>query len=102
MPEILLILAILLFVFGPSKLPTIAKELGRAWREFTKATTELTEAGNRPTKPKGRVQERNALVGIAKKLNINTEGKTINQLRDQILSKTEKVEKAESLALTEE
>jgi len=44
MPEILLILAIALIVIGPKKLPDLAKSLGRAMREFKKATTELKES----------------------------------------------------------
>ena len=44
MPEMLLILAIALIVIGPKKLPDLAKSLGRALREFKKATSELTES----------------------------------------------------------
>ena len=43
MPEMLLLLAIALVVIGPKKLPDLAKSLGRAMREFKKATTELKE-----------------------------------------------------------
>jgi len=43
MPEMLLILAIALIVIGPKKLPDLAKSLGRAMREFKKATNELKE-----------------------------------------------------------
>ena len=41
MPELILILAIALIVIGPKKLPDLAKSLGRAMREFRKATSEL-------------------------------------------------------------
>ena len=44
MPEILLILAIALVVIGPKKLPDLAKSMGRAMREFKKATNELKES----------------------------------------------------------
>jgi TatA/E family protein of Tat protein translocase len=43
MPEMLLILAIALIVIGPKKLPDLAKSLGRALREFKRATTEFKE-----------------------------------------------------------
>ena len=43
-PEILLILAIALIVIGPKKLPDLAKSMGRAMREFKKATNELKES----------------------------------------------------------
>ena len=44
MPELILILAIALIVIGPKKLPDLAKSLGRAMREFKKATSELKES----------------------------------------------------------
>ena len=44
MPEMLLILAIALIVIGPKKLPDLAKSLGRALREFKKATSELKDS----------------------------------------------------------
>ena len=44
MPEMILILAVALIVLGPKKLPDLAKSLGRALREFKKATTELKES----------------------------------------------------------
>ena len=43
MPEMLLILAIALVVIGPKKLPDLAKSMGRAMREFKKATSEFKE-----------------------------------------------------------
>ena len=44
MPELILILAVALIVLGPKKLPDLAKSLGRALREFKKATSELKES----------------------------------------------------------
>ena len=44
MPEMILILAIALIVIGPKKLPDLAKSLGRAMREFKKATSEFKES----------------------------------------------------------
>ena len=43
MPEMLMILAIALIVIGPKKLPGLAKSLGRAMREFKKATSDFKE-----------------------------------------------------------
>lgn len=40
-PELLLILVIALIVVGPSKLPDLARSLGRGYAEFRKATNEL-------------------------------------------------------------
>ena len=44
MPEMILIAAVALIVLGPKKLPELAKSLGRALREFKKATSELKES----------------------------------------------------------
>jgi TatA/E family protein of Tat protein translocase len=41
MPEILMILAIALVVIGPRKLPDLGRGLGKAMREFRKATSEF-------------------------------------------------------------
>ena len=46
--EVVLIFAILLLVFGPSKLPQLAKTLGQAMREFDKASKEFTKAVESP------------------------------------------------------
>ena len=42
-PELLLIMAIALIVVGPSKLPDLARALGRGYAEFRRATNELRE-----------------------------------------------------------
>lgn len=43
MTELLVILAIALIIFGPKRLPELAKHLGKALREFKKATDEVKE-----------------------------------------------------------
>jgi len=43
LPELLLILAIALLVFGPKKLPEVGRSLGRAMREFKKSTEEIKD-----------------------------------------------------------
>ncbi len=41
--ELLIILVIALIVFGPKRLPELAKQLGKAFRELRKATDEVKE-----------------------------------------------------------
>jgi len=43
MTELLVILVIALIIFGPKRLPELAKHLGKAMREFKKATDEVKE-----------------------------------------------------------
>ena len=42
--EILLILAVALIVFGPTKLPELGRSIGNGLREFRKATSELKDS----------------------------------------------------------
>ena len=44
MPELIIILVIALIVIGPSKLPDLAKALGKGMAEFKKATREIKES----------------------------------------------------------
>jgi sec-independent protein translocase protein TatB len=50
LPEMLIILAIALIVFGPNKLPELARSFGRAMREFRKATEEVKESFREETR----------------------------------------------------
>jgi len=45
-PEIILIMVIALIVIGPSKLPDLARALGKGMAEFRKATEEIKESLN--------------------------------------------------------
>ena len=50
-PEFILILIVGLIVFGPSKLPEVGRAVGKAMREFKKASRALTTAINAPDEP---------------------------------------------------
>jgi TatA/E family protein of Tat protein translocase len=43
MPELLLILVVALVIFGPKKLPDLARSMGRALNEFKRATRDLKD-----------------------------------------------------------
>jgi sec-independent protein translocase protein TatA len=52
--ELVIVLVIVLIIFGPGKLPGIGKSLGKAIREFRKATHGREEPGeDNPTKEPG-------------------------------------------------
>lgn len=100
--EVILILTILLFVFGPEKLPEIARELGRAVQEFSRASSGLARAvGSSSTKASRsnvRTTEKwkrdKMLSDVAERLNITTEGKTNEEIAREIIAEIESREKA--------
>ncbi len=53
MPELIIILVIALIVFGAGKLPQIGENMGKAIRNFKKATSEREGIEAGPTKPEG-------------------------------------------------
>lgn len=72
LPELLIIGAIALIVFGPNKLPELAKALGRAMREFKKATDEVKESFEAETRDleeiKSAITEENVLGDLAREI----------------------------------
>lgn len=57
LPELLIILAIALIVFGPNKLPELARAFGKAMREFRKATEEVKESFEAETRDIEEIKE---------------------------------------------
>ena len=49
---LVLILVIVLIIFGPGRLPELGGAVGKAMREFRKATSELTNEVTSATQPK--------------------------------------------------
>nr|WP_277998278.1 twin-arginine translocase TatA/TatE family subunit [Zhaonella formicivorans] len=41
--ELILILGIALIIFGPGKLPEVGKAIGKSFREFKNAASDVTE-----------------------------------------------------------
>jgi len=80
LPELLIILAIALIVFGPNKLPELAKAFGRAMREFKKATEEVKESFEAETKDleeiKNTLTEENLLTDLAEEISTPPEATT--------------------------
>ena len=82
--EIALILVIVLLIFGPKKLPQLAKALGDAIRQYRQAS-EGTATSNQPSQPtQYRTKEADLLLETAKNLGIQTEGKTMEQISKEI------------------
>ena len=50
--ELVLILVIALFVLGPERLPSLARDVGKAMRELRRTSDELTEEFLRADQPR--------------------------------------------------
>lgn len=87
--EWLIIVAILLVIFlwGPQKLPELAKSIGLAKKEFDKAAKEISNpiATSPPSDSTA-----DPLVVAARSLGISTEGKTKEQIAKEIAEKSPK------------
>lgn len=83
-PELIVIAIILvvIFVWGPGKLPEVARSLGRARKEFEEASRGLTST----TSPAPKLEAvPDPLIEVAQKLGISTEGKTRKEISDEIV-----------------
>jgi sec-independent protein translocase protein TatA len=102
--EIALILAIVLIVFGPKKLPQLAKSVGDAIKQYREASEGKTptQPAEQPTQPQPAqpvqqsTKESDLLLETAKKLGIQTEGKTMEQISKEITEAASKQTEQES------
>ncbi len=96
------IVLVVLLLWGPSQLPKIARAFGEAKKEFQKATKEvkevreevreavqpITETVSEATSELKKIDDK--LLEVAKELGISTEGKTRDQIAEEILKLTKK------------
>lgn len=89
--ELIMIFAVVILLFGATKLPELARSMGSSVGEFKKAQKEselnlkeFEKSITEPTTPKSKVQE------TAQKLGIDIRGKTDEQLLDLIQKAAEK------------
>jgi len=101
---------VILLLWGPSKLPKIARSIGEAKKEFEKAMKEAEEVKQEGRQFAAEVKEaavqpikslttsateevratEDKLIEVAKALGIQTEGKTRDQIAKEIIEKTKK------------
>jgi sec-independent protein translocase protein TatA len=87
------VVAIVIIMWGPAKIPEFAKALGRAKGEFSKAQKEFTDAAlttetQAAPAPKQTIRSKDEmLLDTAKNLGISTDGKTREQLTEEIAVK---------------
>jgi len=90
-PELVMILFIVLLLFGGKKLPELARSMGTAVKEYTAATKEPVKYVEEKAKDKDD-EDRDAILEAAKKLGIETEGRSISEIAQDIVKSTEKSE----------
>jgi len=88
--EIGLILVIIVILFGGKKLPELARSIGQSVKQYRKATEESLEEESKESKDEITEQERKTILDTAKKLKIDVEGRSVKEISEQILKKTEK------------
>ncbi len=90
--EWVLILLIVLLIFGPSKLPQLARGIGQAIHEFRKASRGLTEEET-TTRRRGELEriDEETLLKLARKLGIeDAEKKEKKELISEIIAEAKK------------
>lgn len=91
--EVILIVAVIVLLFGASKLPELARSAGKSAGEFKKAQREAEvsyqefEKSLKDTTP---AEKETKIQKMAKEQGIDTAGKTDDQLLDEISAKMNK------------
>jgi sec-independent protein translocase protein TatA len=85
---------IVFFLWGPNKIPDLARAIGQARREFDKASKEITNPLETPISTSSptvvapaQTSADDAFINTAKKLGVATEGKTRDEISGEILQK---------------
>ncbi len=110
LPELLIIGAIALIVFGPNKLPELARAFGRAMREFKKATDEVKESFEAETRDleeiKTAIADENVLGDLAREISTleepSPETVTTGEVAPETMGQTETSSSEEIVASPEE
>jgi sec-independent protein translocase protein TatA len=92
-PEVVLVLVLALLLFGPNKLPEIARSLGKATKEFKNAQNDFSNELKKLDKPLDENKELKTLDSedsdtkifkLASEIGIDIKNKTVEQVTDEI------------------
>lgn len=73
---------VVVLIWGPQKIPDLARSLGSARREFDEASRGFIRP---PTAGRTDVASSDPLLDVAQRLGINTQGKTRQEIQDDIV-----------------
>ena len=90
---------VVIFLWGPQKIPDLARAIGKARREFDQASKEMNDAMSGKSSSPAAVPQAvtmpapertgdQVLIETAKQLGISTEGKTRDQISQEIVAKS--------------
>lgn len=89
------VVVIVIFLWGPSKIPELARSIGRARKEFDQAKKEfenptqaLIQGATQPPVAPAQPSADDVLIQTAKRLGIVTEGKTREQIANEIVARS--------------
>jgi len=88
--EIFLILIIGLLIFGPGKLPQIGRDLGKAFRSFKKAATDISVEMSKE------LEEEKKALGSFKKATTDISAEMSKELKEEKATKEPKPEQTEA------
>jgi sec-independent protein translocase protein TatA len=89
---VIAIVAVVFLMYGPKKIPELARSIGLARKEFNDASknplsADSTTTTAAPAAVAAAPTTGDALLDTAKKLGISTEGKTRDEISSEIVSK---------------
>jgi sec-independent protein translocase protein TatA len=86
---IVAVIVLVFFLWGPEKLPKLARSLGQAKREFERASREAEQQISSVTTGISEEIKRqeDQLLEVARSLGLSTEGKTREQIADEIVAR---------------
>ncbi len=84
---IILLAFIIIILFGAKKLPELARSIGKATGEFQRGRQEIEKELKTISEAPKEESEKQRLMKAAQELGINTEGKTEEEIRNQIKEK---------------
>ena len=91
---VIAVVAIVFLMYGPKKIPELAKSIGLARKEFNDASKvasgDVPVVASAPAAPAPAVASSgDTLIDTAKRLGITTEGKTRDQISSEIVAKAQ-------------
>ena len=78
---VILGVVVVILIWGPSKIPELARAVGRARKEFDDASKGIVQPSSNPSQ----LTASDPLLETARKLGIATQGKTRDQISDEIV-----------------